>query len=151
MAELLALRCCTCPPVSSYYSGSAASIDGRPRGATSLGRPRPSLVHQLSIRQGTDRTSGPANLRTFSVRAGLGDGNGNNKPPLTSLASQDWKYLGKFMAACTGGAIAIKYGSVLVPSITEPNLVQALIMITTPVLVSVALLSVASSQQKLGS
>lgn len=44
------------------------------------------------------------------------------------------------MAASVLGAAVVKYGSVVFPEITRPNIVQALIMITTPVIVAVFLL-----------
>jgi len=44
------------------------------------------------------------------------------------------------MAGSFAGGGAIKYGSALFPEITTPNLVLALIIILTPVLVAVLLL-----------
>jgi len=49
-------------------------------------------------------------------------------------------YVGKLVAASFAGGGAIKYGSALFPEITTPNLVLALIIILTPVLVAVFLL-----------
>lgn len=49
-------------------------------------------------------------------------------------------YLVKLGAGSLAGAAAIKYGSIIFPEITQPNIVQALIMITTPVIVAVVLL-----------
>lgn len=49
-------------------------------------------------------------------------------------------YVGKVMAGSFAGGGAIKYGSALFPEITTPNLVLALIIILTPVLVAVLLL-----------
>jgi len=44
------------------------------------------------------------------------------------------------VAVSVVGAAIIKYGSVVFPEITRPNIVQALIMISTPVIVAVFLL-----------
>jgi len=54
------------------------------------------------------------------------------------------QYFGKLSASCVAGAFLVKYGSLCVPSVTSPNLNVALVMITTPCLVSVALLALAS-------
>jgi hypothetical protein len=45
-----------------------------------------------------------------------------------------------------GGAAAIKYGSILLPDITRPNIVVALLMVSIPVAVAVLLLLKVSSR-----
>lgn len=50
------------------------------------------------------------------------------------------EYLGKVVAGSLVGAAVIKYGSIVLPEITRPNIVQALIMIFMPVVVAVLLL-----------
>ncbi|KAI3774989.1 hypothetical protein L1987_49556 [Smallanthus sonchifolius] len=58
-----------------------------------------------------------------------------------SFTSQDdLSFLLKLGAGSLAVAAAIKYGSILVPEITRPNLIQALVMISTPVIVSVLIL-----------
>ncbi|XP_031385559.1 uncharacterized protein LOC116199373 isoform X2 [Punica granatum] len=57
-----------------------------------------------------------------------------------SFFKEDLSYLGKLGAGSVAGAAAIKYGSIIFPDITRPNILQALIMISTPVIVSVFLL-----------
>ncbi|KAF5200419.1 homoserine O-acetyltransferase [Thalictrum thalictroides] len=52
----------------------------------------------------------------------------------------DLSYLWKLGAGSVVGAVVIKYGSLLFPAITTPNLTQALLMISTPMLLSVLLL-----------
>ncbi|KAM0943496.1 hypothetical protein DsansV1_C13g0122791 [Dioscorea sansibarensis] len=52
----------------------------------------------------------------------------------------DISYLLKLGAGCTVIALAIKYGSILFPMITQPNILQALVMISTPVVISVLIL-----------
>lgn len=54
------------------------------------------------------------------------------------------RYFGKLSAGCVAGAILVKYGSLIVPEITRPNLDQALLMICTPVIASIVLLTLAS-------
>ncbi|XP_062156462.1 uncharacterized protein LOC133864206 isoform X1 [Alnus glutinosa] len=53
---------------------------------------------------------------------------------------EDLEYLWKLLAGSVVGAAVIKYGSIVFPGITRPNIVQALIMISTPVIVAVFLL-----------
>ncbi|XP_026382597.1 uncharacterized protein LOC113277825 isoform X2 [Papaver somniferum] len=57
----------------------------------------------------------------------------------------DLSYLLKLGVGSVGGAVVIKYGSVLLPEITRPNIVLSLAMIFTPVLVAVILLIKQSS------
>lgn len=64
----------------------------------------------------------------------------NNSKPGAFIYQEDLEYLWKLVAASVLGAAVVKYGSVLFPEITRPNIVQALIMITTPVIVAVFLL-----------
>ncbi|GMY34085.1 Homoserine O-acetyltransferase [Fagus crenata] len=65
--------------------------------------------------------------------------NFNNKSG-SFTSQEDLKYLWKLIAGSVVGAAVIKYGSVVFPEITRPNIVQALIMISTPVIVAVFLL-----------
>lgn len=50
------------------------------------------------------------------------------------------KYMVQLGAGSVAGAAAIKYGSIIFPEITHPNLAQALFMISAPVIVAVLLL-----------
>ena len=56
-------------------------------------------------------------------------------------------YLWKLVAGSVVGGGVIKYGSVVYPGITRPNLVQALIMISAPVVVAVFLLAKSSREE----
>ncbi|CAK9164891.1 unnamed protein product [Ilex paraguariensis] len=56
------------------------------------------------------------------------------------LSQEDWKYLVQLGGGSVVGGAAIKYGSVLFPQITKPNIFIALIMISAPVVVAVWLL-----------
>ncbi|KAK0595874.1 hypothetical protein LWI29_010784 [Acer saccharum] len=61
-------------------------------------------------------------------------------PPFQRQDREDLNYLLKLGAGSVVGAAVIKYGSILFPEITRPNIFQALIMISTPVIVAVFLL-----------
>ncbi|CAI9113963.1 OLC1v1037525C1 [Oldenlandia corymbosa var. corymbosa] len=56
------------------------------------------------------------------------------------LSQEDLSYLTKLGAGSVAGAAAIKYGSVVFPEITRPNIVEALSIISFPVVVAVLLL-----------
>ncbi|KAK2371600.1 homoserine O-acetyltransferase [Trifolium repens] len=62
---------------------------------------------------------------------------------------EDSVYVAKLVVGSFGGAAAIKYGSAIFPEITTPNLVLALVIISTPVLVAVLLLINQSLRSKL--
>nr|ABK95820.1 unknown [Populus trichocarpa] len=82
---------------------------------------------------------------------GGGGGEGEETPSLNGTTSgtsqEDWNYLLKLGAGSLAGAAVIKYGSILFPEITRPNILQALIMISTPVVVAVVLLIKLSYQE----
>ncbi|XP_078156853.1 homoserine O-acetyltransferase [Carex rostrata] len=59
---------------------------------------------------------------------------------LLSSVRNDSEYLWKVAAGSVGGASAIKYGSILLPDITRPNLIQGLLMVSLPVAVAVLIL-----------
>ncbi|PIN00019.1 hypothetical protein CDL12_27481 [Handroanthus impetiginosus] len=56
------------------------------------------------------------------------------------LSQEDINYLVQLGGGSVAGAAAIKYGSIIFPEITRPNLAQALLMISAPVIVAVFLL-----------
>jgi hypothetical protein len=60
---------------------------------------------------------------------------------------EDLDYLWKLIAGSVVGGGVIKYGSVVFPGITRPNLVVALIMISAPVVVAVFLLAKRSREE----
>ncbi|KAK2425458.1 homoserine O-acetyltransferase [Trifolium repens] len=67
----------------------------------------------------------------------------------SSSQKEDLVYVAKLVVGSFGGAAAIKYGSAIFPEITTPNLVLALVIISTPVLVAVLLLINQSLRSKL--
>ncbi|CAI8611727.1 unnamed protein product [Vicia faba] len=60
--------------------------------------------------------------------------------PTTSSSQEDLVYVAKLVVGSFAGAGVIKYGSGVFPQITTPNLVLALVIISTPVILSVLLL-----------
>ncbi|XWS19108.1 hypothetical protein CRYUN_Cryun32bG0102900 [Craigia yunnanensis] len=56
------------------------------------------------------------------------------------IPQEDLNYLWKLGAGSAVAAAIIKYGSVVFPEITRPNILQALLMISTPVIIAVLLL-----------
>ncbi|MCL7039738.1 hypothetical protein MKW94_005476 [Papaver nudicaule] len=69
----------------------------------------------------------------------------DNKKKNQEEDDDDLTYLLKVGVGSIGGAAVIKYGCVLLPEITKPNLGLSLAMIFTPVLVAVLLLIKQSS------
>ncbi|KAM7257672.1 hypothetical protein ACFE04_013413 [Oxalis oulophora] len=91
----------------------------------------------------TNLSSSPTQSTTikgssFSVKAYQQDPEEN----ITSYEDdkEDLNYLWKLLIGSIMGAAFIKYGSVLFPEITRPNIVQALTMITAPVVVALLFL-----------
>ncbi|CAL5444124.1 unnamed protein product [Camellia sinensis] len=65
---------------------------------------------------------------------------GSNDPDRAFISQEDVSYLWKLGAGSIVGAAVIKYGSVIFPEITRPDILVALIMIFTPVIIAVLLL-----------
>ena len=61
------------------------------------------------------------------------------------IDQDDSSYLWTLGLGSFGGAAAIKYGSVLLPDLTRPNIVQALLMVSLPVVAAVLILLKLSS------
>ncbi|ONK69470.1 uncharacterized protein A4U43_C05F23290 [Asparagus officinalis] len=66
--------------------------------------------------------------------------NGSNTTNELFPSPDDADYLWKLAAGSVGGGAAIKYGSILFPDLTRPNILQALLMISLPVMVAVLIL-----------
>ncbi|KAK2651675.1 hypothetical protein Ddye_011531 [Dipteronia dyeriana] len=77
---------------------------------------------------------------SFPVQASNSNNPQIDDPDDTSQPQEDLNYLLTLGAGSVVGAAVIKYGSILFPEITRPNIFQALIMISTPVIVTVFLL-----------
>ncbi|KAL2635058.1 hypothetical protein R1flu_006537 [Riccia fluitans] len=143
MAALLALRSsCLVQLRSSYKTRSGSGLSG-----VSSDWRKSSQAQKISFLRKNHHSLKVTKDFSRGVRAAFRDPDGKDDSSSVSAASNDLQYLGKFFAACTAGAALVKYGSVIVPSITQPNLLQALIMISTPVLVSIVVLQAASSEQ----
>ncbi|KAK9149602.1 hypothetical protein Scep_008359 [Stephania cephalantha] len=59
---------------------------------------------------------------------------------LRAMKQQDLGFLWKLGGGSVGGAAVIKYGSVLFPQMTRPDIVEAMLLVLTPVIVAVFLL-----------
>ncbi|KAK8482430.1 hypothetical protein V6N13_024671 [Hibiscus sabdariffa] len=93
--------------------------------------------------------------RSFPIRAvdnqtDEENGPGFDEPNVAFIPQpqEDVSYIWKLGGGSAVGAAVIKYGSILFPEITRPNIIQALIMITTPVIVAVLLLIKASNVKR---
>ncbi|XP_021298433.1 uncharacterized protein LOC110427270 [Herrania umbratica] len=82
--------------------------------------------------------------RSFRIRAVDSQAEEENpsldEPNAGFIPQEDLNYLWKLGAGSVVGAAIIKYGSILFPEITRPNILQALVMISTPVIIAVLLL-----------
>ncbi|KAK4424842.1 hypothetical protein Salat_1677800 [Sesamum alatum] len=99
------------------------------------------LFVRVRLRPGTTSCKRICLVRASSEpqKGGGGDSAAANDEGIF-VSQEDWKYLAKVGAGSVAGAAAIKYGSIIFPEITRPNLPQALLMISAPVLVAVWLL-----------
>ncbi|XP_062220624.1 uncharacterized protein LOC133920024 [Phragmites australis] len=111
--------------------------------------PRHSFL-RVSCRQ-SPRAGAPAGARN---RAARGRARLSRRDPAEAeteagvgQALKDSSYLWTLLLGSVGGAAAIKYGSILLPDITRPNIVQALLMVSLPVVAAVLLLLKASSTE----
>ncbi|KAM0017343.1 hypothetical protein Hdeb2414_s0027g00687071 [Helianthus debilis subsp. tardiflorus] len=92
----------------------------------------------LHMRTPSLPTSG-GRRRCFAVRSTKEDANSKSED-YGDDDDDDVSFLLKLGGGSFAGAAAIKYGSILVPEITRPNITQALIMISTPVILALLLL-----------
>ncbi|KAL8189265.1 hypothetical protein R6Q57_028831 [Mikania cordata] len=100
----------------------------------------------------TPASSSPSGGRPFAVAASRStkeEANSKSDDPALSFKSQDdVSFLLKLGAGSFAGAAAIKYGCILVPEITRPNIIQALVMISAPVVIAVLILIKESGVQR---
>lgn len=88
----------------------------------------------------TTAPSPSSGVRRFVVAASKSPNEGANSNTDDPAPQDDLEFLLKLVAGSFAGAAAIKYGSILVPEITRPNITQALTMISAPVIVAVLIL-----------
>ncbi|XP_038902938.1 uncharacterized protein LOC120089511 [Benincasa hispida] len=90
-------------------------------------------------------------LKFPAIRA-LGQGgnpSGNDDTDAGGFINQeDVQFLLKLAAGSIAGGCGIKYGSIIFPEMTKPNIVQALIMISAPVVVAIWLLINQSREER---
>ncbi|KDP37063.1 hypothetical protein JCGZ_06119 [Jatropha curcas] len=56
------------------------------------------------------------------------------------FSPEDLNYLWKLGGGSVAGAAVIKYGSIIFPEITRPNIILALVMVSAPVIIAIVLL-----------
>ncbi|KAI5337441.1 PREDICTED: LOC110784230 [Prunus dulcis] len=132
----------TAPGVSSlrYSSGSGHR---RIRPAKKVTGYRKFAIHYPNCFSST-RVKGSLLIRALDPQRGGGEeeeeSSGIANTTSAPNSQDDLEYLGKVVAGSIVAAAVIKYGSIVFPEITRPNIVQALIMILTPVIVAILLL-----------
>ncbi|XP_022980153.1 uncharacterized protein LOC111479627 isoform X2 [Cucurbita maxima] len=82
-----------------------------------------------------------------AIRALGQEGNSSGGDDDTGI-SQDVQFVLKMAAGSIAVGGGIKYGSIIFPEMTKPNIVQALIMVSTPVVVAICLLINQSRQDR---
>ncbi|KAJ6704436.1 hypothetical protein OIU85_030265 [Salix viminalis] len=142
--------------------------------AATRGPPRPNLCscssdnhHQFNptrkkLMMGSSFLNNPCFLLSISVarlqklapfkasnseRGGGGGEKSSVNDTTSGVSQEDWKYILKLGAGSFAGAAVIKYGSIFFPDITRPNILQALVMISTPVAVAIVILIKKSHQE----
>ncbi|CAN6233042.1 unnamed protein product [Urochloa humidicola] len=117
----------------------------------SLAPPRCSFF-RVSCRQQNPRVAAPGPAATTS-RATHGRARLSSRDPAEAetgagrILKDDSSYLWTLGIGSVGGAAVIKYGSILLPDITRPNIVLALLMVSLPVVAAVLILLKASSSE----
>ncbi|KAL6635305.1 hypothetical protein ACP70R_027976 [Stipagrostis hirtigluma subsp. patula] len=99
----------------------------------------------LAARSGFSRVSCGRNPRGRARLSRRDPGKAAPDAGLGQVLKDDSRYLWTLGLGSVGGAAVIKYGSILLPDITRPNIVQALLMVSLPVVAAVLILLRASS------
>ncbi|XP_047080232.1 uncharacterized protein LOC124690969 [Lolium rigidum] len=113
----------------------------------SISSPPPPLPRsfRLSCRQDSRAARRGVGLARFSRDANDAKAEPGSKE--RTPQDDDAGYLWTLGLGSVGGAAAVKYGSVLLPDITRPNIVQALLMVSLPMVAAVLILLNLSSSQ----
>ncbi|EES05975.1 hypothetical protein BDA96_04G359300 [Sorghum bicolor] len=122
------------PPRGVAGSGSSLA----PRGGSSISR-------RVNCRRDSPRVPVPTRSRVVTRLAGRDPGEAGTDAGVGQILKGDSGYLWTLVLGSLGGAAVIKYGSILLPDITRPNIVVALLMVSLPVVAAVLLLLKASS------
>ncbi|CAN6459661.1 unnamed protein product [Victoria cruziana] len=128
-------------------SSTVALVHGTERSPAIFLTSRPSPVSEFarSPANWSKKTKRIRLSRNGVVQQPSEEEEGKGKKLAAFSSPGDVGYLWKLLAGSILGAVLVKYGSILVPEITRPNITQALLMICLPVVVSVLLLINASS------
>ncbi|CAN1761584.1 hypothetical protein LINPERHAP1_LOCUS7950 [Linum perenne] len=99
-------------------------------------------IQRFTWFSGPDPVVTPGRFRVLCSRGGESDGSkvSNSGFSQGDGDDEDLWFLLKLGGGSFVGAAAIKYGSIVFPEITTPNLTQALLMISLPVVLSVFIL-----------
>ncbi|MBA0800254.1 hypothetical protein Gohar_010700 [Gossypium harknessii] len=130
---------------------ASAMATGTPRlrfSASNHGRLNPASKLKGSVKFLIDANNSPSSAtsfqRSFPIRAVDSQTDEEtpafDEPNAAFIPQEDLSYVLKLGGGSMVGAAIIKYGSILFPEITRPNIVQALIMISAPVVIAVLLL-----------
>ncbi|CAN4088521.1 unnamed protein product [Withania somnifera] len=120
-------------PVSSLYPPSAAGVTFVFSKSVRL----TSSFRTSMITRASDPKTEQANPST-------------EEPRLPFLPQEDLNFLVKLGVGSVAGGAAIKYGSVIFPEITTPNISLALFMISAPMIVAAVLLFLQSNADSKG-
>ncbi|RCV08807.1 hypothetical protein SETIT_1G356200v2 [Setaria italica] len=116
--------------------------------------PRRCSLYRVSCRQ-NPRVAAPVGLAATRSRGTRGPARLSSRDPAEAetdagagrIPKDDSSYLWTLGLGSVGGAAVIKYGSILLPDITRPNIVLALLMVSLPVVAAVLILLKASSSE----
>ncbi|RLN07967.1 uncharacterized protein C2845_PM11G22690 [Panicum miliaceum] len=126
----------------------------RAAGPSSNLAPRRSSLFRMSCWYSSPRVAASCPAVTRS-RAARGRARLSSRDPADAetdagagrVLKDDSSYLWTLGLGSVGGAAVIKYGSILLPDITRPNIVLALLMVSLPVVAAVLILLKASSSE----
>ncbi|KAF7091862.1 hypothetical protein CFC21_094405 [Triticum aestivum] len=123
----MACACAVAAPSRATVSGPGAA-------------PPPGRGSRVSCRRSARRRAG-GRARVSRDTNGAEAEPGSKGP----IPQDDSGYLLTLGLGSVGGAAAVKYGSVLLPDITRPNIVEALLMVSLPMAVAALILLKLSS------
>ncbi|KAG0626870.1 hypothetical protein M758_2G157400 [Ceratodon purpureus] len=139
MADMALLHTTSSLPRAALSRGASASAKNFTHFGGFLGSRR-EVGGEVQKRPGGVRFR----LKGCCARASVGEDRRDNAKEPQFPPPGELQYFGKLSAGCVAGAFLVKYGSLCVPSVTTPNINVALLMITTPCVVSVVVLVLAS-------
>ncbi|XP_066322960.1 uncharacterized protein [Miscanthus floridulus] len=104
-----------------------------------------SFSRRVNCRRSNPRVAAPTSSRVVTRLSGRNPGEAGTDASVGQILKGDSGYLWTLVLGSLGGAAVIKYGSILLPDITRPNIAVALLMVSLPVVAAVLVLLKASS------